>query len=101
MTSTVGIDSSWMSPAPQLPGWLETHSWNRPEWTVEQLIAAKKGRTVSVVLPALNEQETVAAVIDTISPLLGGLVDELIVLDSGSTDDTAIRAVAAGARVVS
>ncbi|CPZ86291.1 Conserved hypothetical protein (glycosyl transferase?) [Mycobacteroides abscessus] len=101
MTSTVGIDSSWMSSAPQPPGWLETHSWNRPEWTVEQLIAAKKGRTVSVVLPALNEQETVAAVIDTISPLLGGLVDELIVLDSGSTDDTAIRAVAAGARVVS
>ncbi|MGH3723947.1 MAG: glucosyl-3-phosphoglycerate synthase [Mycobacterium sp.] len=91
LDGAVGID----------PGWLDTHSWNRPEWTVEQLIAAKKGRTVSVVLPALNEQETVAAVVDTISPLLGGLVDELIVLDSGSTDDTAIRAVAAGARVVS
>ncbi|MUM16607.1 glucosyl-3-phosphoglycerate synthase [Mycobacterium sp. CBMA271] len=101
MTATVGIDSGWISPAPRLPGWLDTHSWNRPEWTVEQLIAAKKGRTVSVVLPALNEQETVAAVVDTISPLLGGLVDELIVLDSGSTDDTAIRAVAAGARVIS
>ena len=33
--------------------------------------------------------------------MLGGLVDELIVLDSGSTDDTGIRAVAAGARVIS
>jgi glucosyl-3-phosphoglycerate synthase len=31
---------------------------------------------------------------------MGGLVDELIVLDSGSTDDTEARARAAGARVV-
>jgi glucosyl-3-phosphoglycerate synthase len=53
-----------------------------------------------VVLPALNEAATVGAVIETITPMLGGLVDELIVLDSGSTDDTEARAVAAGARVV-
>lgn len=38
---------------------------------------------------------------ESISPLLDNLVDELIVLDSGSTDDTEIRAIAAGARVVS
>ncbi|WP_197381983.1 glucosyl-3-phosphoglycerate synthase [Mycolicibacterium mengxianglii] len=81
--------------------WLAENSWNRPTWTVAELEAAKKGRTISVVLPALNEEETVASVIDTISPLVGGLVDELIVLDSGSTDDTEIRAIAAGARVVS
>ena len=53
-----------------------------------------------MVLPALNEAATVGAVIETITPMLGGLVDELIVLDSGSTDDTEARAVAAGARVV-
>lgn len=81
-------------------GWLAGHSWQRPPWTVPELEAAKRGRTVSVVLPALNEAATVGAVIETITPMLGGLVDELIVLDSGSTDDTEARAVAAGARVV-
>lgn len=81
--------------------WSETNSWDTPEWTIAELKAAKAGRTVSVVLPALNEEQTVAAVIDTIHPLLGGLVDELIVLDSGSTDETAVRATAAGARVIS
>lgn len=80
--------------------WLADHSWHRPPWTVAELQAAKRGRTVSVVLPALNEAETVGAVIDTITPMVGGLVDELIVLDSGSTDDTEARARAAGARVV-
>ncbi|MFV1363378.1 glucosyl-3-phosphoglycerate synthase [Mycolicibacterium elephantis] len=80
--------------------WLAERSWNRPSWTIADLEAAKGTRTVSVVLPALNEEETVGGVIETIAPLLGGLVDELIVLDSGSTDDTEIRAVAAGARVI-
>ncbi|CQD13268.1 putative glucosyl-3-phosphoglycerate synthase [Mycobacterium europaeum] len=81
--------------------WLSDRSWNRPSWTVAELEAAKAGRTISVVLPALNEEETIESVVDSISPLVDGLVDELIVLDSGSTDDTEIRAVAAGARVVS
>ncbi len=81
--------------------WAASHSWDESSWSLADLEAAKKGRTVSVVLPALDEEQTVAAVIDTIHPLLGGLVDELIVLDSGSTDATAERARAAGARVIS
>jgi glucosyl-3-phosphoglycerate synthase len=81
--------------------WMADHSWSRPPWTVDELQAAKAGRLISVVLPALNEQDTVGSVVETIVPMLGGLVDELIVLDSGSTDDTEIRAVAAGARVIS
>jgi glucosyl-3-phosphoglycerate synthase len=96
-----------MTTAPELKGvitndgWLAERSWSRPSWTIAELEAAKAGRTVSVVLPALNEEETVASVVGTIEPMLGGLVDELVVLDSGSTDDTAIRALTAGARVVS
>lgn len=84
--------------------WLADRSWSRPAWTIDELVAAKAGRTISVVLPALNEEQTIESVIDSISPLVSdraGLVDELIVLDSGSTDETEIRAIAAGARVVS
>ncbi len=81
--------------------WLSRRSWSRPTWTIEELQGAKGGRTISVVLPALNEEQTIASVVASISPLIEGLVDELIVLDSGSTDETEIRAIAAGARVVS
>ena len=80
---------------------LSDRNWNRPGWTLGELADAKAARTISVVLPALNEEATVESVVESISPLVDGLVDELIVLDSGSTDDTEIRAIAAGARVVS
>jgi glucosyl-3-phosphoglycerate synthase len=80
--------------------WAARNTWDRPAWSVPELVAAKAGRRVSVVLPALNEEHTVATVVASIRPLLGGLVDELVVLDSGSTDATASRARAAGARVV-
>jgi glucosyl-3-phosphoglycerate synthase len=48
-----------------LPGdvWLSDRSWTRPDWTIDELIAAKAGRTISVVLPALNEEDTVETVI--------------------------------------
>jgi glucosyl-3-phosphoglycerate synthase len=89
--------------APTDDAWLSERTWSRPCWTIAELLAAKvkAGRTISVVLPALNEEATIESVIDSIAPLVGGLVDELIVLDSGSTDDTEIRSITAGARVVS
>lgn len=93
----------WPTPADTLgtkQRWAATNTWEQPDWTIDELVAAKNGRTVSVVLPALNEEETVADVIASIYPLYGTLVDELIVLDSGSTDATAERALAAGAQVI-
>lgn len=52
---------------------------------------------VSVVIPALNEEQPIAGVVQGIP---SGVVDEIIVVDNGSTDATAERARRAGARVV-
>lgn len=76
-------------------------TWARSPWPLADIIAAKRGRTISVVLPALDEEDTVADVIASMTPHLGSLIDEVVVLDSGSTDRTAVRARAAGATVVS
>lgn len=82
-------------------GWFARRTWQEPSWTVADLVAAKAGRRVSVVLPALDEEATVGAIVAAIVPLVdAGLVDELVVMDSGSTDRTVERASAAGARVV-
>jgi glycosyltransferase involved in cell wall biosynthesis len=52
---------------------------------------------VSVIIPALNEEETIADVVRGVSP---AIADEVIVVDNGSDDFTAARANEAGARVV-
>ncbi|MCT2587512.1 glucosyl-3-phosphoglycerate synthase [Actinophytocola gossypii] len=80
--------------------WFASRTWQSVEWTVADLVAAKGSRTVSVVLPALDEEATVGAVVASIRPLVGTLVDELVVVDSGSGDRTVEVAASAGARVV-
>ncbi|MEY2536865.1 MAG: hypothetical protein QOG67_605 [Verrucomicrobiota bacterium] len=59
--------------------------------------SATTGR-VSVVIPALNEEEPIADVVRTVAAT--GISSEIIVVDNGSTDETARRAREAGARVV-
>ncbi|RZQ62688.1 glucosyl-3-phosphoglycerate synthase [Amycolatopsis suaedae] len=80
--------------------WFASRTWQTPRLSREELLAAKAGRTVSVVLPALDEEHTVGTVVESVLPLAGTLVDEIVVVDSGSTDRTAAVAEAAGARVV-
>ncbi|MDT9682022.1 glucosyl-3-phosphoglycerate synthase [Streptomyces sp. TRM76323] len=86
--------------------WLGRRSWSVADRPIDQLLAAKRahGTTVSVVLPALNEEATVGEIVAVIRRDLMSeavpLVDELVVLDSGSTDRTAEVAARAGARVV-
>lgn len=55
-------------------------------------------RRVAVVIPCLDEEEAIAAVVRDV---LAEGVGEVIVVDNGSRDRTAERAAAAGARVVS
>lgn len=60
--------------------------------------SAARKPVVSVVIPCLNEEEPIAGVV---TEVLAQGADEVIVVDNGSTDATAARAQAAGARVVS
>ncbi|QHY96365.1 Glucosyl-3-phosphoglycerate synthase [Streptomyces sp. S4.7] len=84
--------------------WLARRSWSAADRPPGLLAAAKQGTQVSVVLPALNEEATVGRIVSVIRrELMSGpapLVDELVVIDSGSTDRTGEVAAAAGARVV-
>lgn len=71
---------------------------------VDAIVAAKAGRTISVCIPCRDEAATIGPLVSVIrSELIAktGIVDELIVLDDRSTDDTARVAAHAGARVVS
>jgi glycosyltransferase involved in cell wall biosynthesis len=55
------------------------------------------GSRVALVIPVIDESETIAGVMSSVSP---DFFDEIIVVDGGSRDDTVARARAAGARVI-
>ncbi len=79
---------------------IQTHRWD--EWQLADLLGAKQGRRVSVVLPARDEEATIAPIVERLRRDLveaAPLVDELVVIDSDSTDRTAELAAAAGAQV--
>jgi len=91
--------------------------FHREQLDLGALIAAKGDRRVSVCLPARDEEATVAAIVRSLlgPPVEAGrrhgppvdagrghraLVDEVLVVDDGSRDQTAVAAAEAGARVV-
>jgi glycosyltransferase involved in cell wall biosynthesis len=53
---------------------------------------------ISVIIPALNEEQAIG---DVVRSLHTPLVREILVVDNGSTDQTAAAASSAGARVIS
>jgi glucosyl-3-phosphoglycerate synthase len=77
-----------------------TSHWR--DWDAGALVTAKAGRRVAVVIPARDEAATIGEIAGVIRQRLmdaTGLVDELVVIDSDSTDKTAAVAVQAGAVV--
>ena len=69
---------------------------------VSGLAGLKAGQRISVCIPTLDEEETIASIVSTIRGELAeenGLVDEILVIDSGSSDRTVEIASAAGAAV--
>ncbi len=79
-----------------------TSHWR--DWPLDELLERKQreGVRISVVIPARNEARTVAGVVGPLVQALMSdvhLVDELVVIDSDSTDATAGVAADAGARV--
>ncbi|MEI5671673.1 MULTISPECIES: glucosyl-3-phosphoglycerate synthase [unclassified Nocardioides] len=77
-----------------------THRWD--DWSLDDLLAAKGDQRVSLVVPARNEAATVGDVVTRVREALVetvALVDEIVVIDSDSTDDTYDVATDAGAVV--
>ena len=73
------------------------------EFSLDALVAAKADTSVSVCIPARNEEATVGQIVERIHTELVanlGLVDEIVVIDDHSDDATADRAGESGARVV-
>lgn len=74
------------------------------DFDLEQLVGLKAGRAISVCLPARNEEHTVGAIVSSLHRHLVvdvPLIDDLVVIDDQSTDETATVAAEVGARVVS
>ncbi|MRJ78144.1 glucosyl-3-phosphoglycerate synthase [Aeromicrobium sp. SMF47] len=82
--------------------WFDTHTYRFDQFDPAALVAAKRDTRVSVLIPARDEAATVGAIVTTLhSELMDRvpLVDEIIVIDSHSTDATADIAAEAGATV--
>jgi len=58
--------------------------------------------SVSVIVPAFNEEQSVYVVVNKISSVMvnAGIEHEILLIDDGSQDETAVRAESAGAKVI-
>lgn len=82
--------------------WYTGRTFEWRDWPLESLLARKGATRVSVVIPARDEEATIAQIVRGIRSdlmLAHPLVDELVVIDSDSTDRTAQLAAENGAIV--
>jgi glucosyl-3-phosphoglycerate synthase len=86
---------------PEASRWFGLRTSTAADWPVGALRERKGTTSVSVVLPALDEEPTVGEIVAGVVRLAEetGLVDEVVVVDSGSVDRTADVAAEAGAVV--
>ncbi|HET8961566.1 glucosyl-3-phosphoglycerate synthase [Nocardioides sp.] len=79
---------------------IRTFHWD--DWALDALLEARRETAVSLVVPARNEAATVGDVVTRVRERLVDtvrLLDEIVVIDSDSTDDTSSVAADAGAVV--
>jgi glucosyl-3-phosphoglycerate synthase len=79
-------------------------SFHHEDFAVDELMALKGDQRISVCLPARNEEDTVGSIVASLRERLVvqvPLIEELVVMDDQSTDETATVAAEAGATVVS
>jgi glucosyl-3-phosphoglycerate synthase len=85
--------------------WFAENTYHADEFKqLDRLVALKReqGVTISLALPALNEEQTVGHVIKTLKHALLDkvpLLDEIVLIDSNSTDRTRAIAAASGVPV--
>ena len=84
--------------------WYRERTWHWRDWPAEALLERKRqaGTRISVVIPARDEERTVASVVGPLRAALVEripLIDEVVVIDSDSSDRTAAVAARAGAIV--
>ncbi|WP_028582971.1 glucosyl-3-phosphoglycerate synthase [Desulfogranum mediterraneum] len=85
--------------------WLESNTFHHSQfWDLLRLIKRKEqlGLTISLCIPTLNEEKTIGKEVVLFKSELQDrypLLDEIAVIDSGSTDDTVEVAAAFGAEV--
>lgn len=83
--------------------WFESNKFSAQDFSdISNLVKLKKkqGKKISCVIPALNEEKTIGSVVYVLKKNLldrHKLLDEIIVVDSGSTDGTKVAAEKAGA----
>jgi glucosyl-3-phosphoglycerate synthase len=84
--------------------WFDLRTSHWQDWPLDRLLEAREriGARISVVIPARNEEHTVGGVVTAIRSALmarAPLIDEIVVIDSDSADETARAAAGAGATV--
>ena len=79
-----------------------SYAWD--DFPADRVHASKRARRLTVCIPARDEAATIGQIVACIRRELVeavAVVDEILVMDDGSTDDTAAVAAAAGAKVLS